>query len=145
VASYQSVVYETQRVYTSGATMAGFFTLGLDRSSMNVWGGANTSTSISVTATDVVLKAALEAMPNVGKVYVQRNPLATPGNFEWLVTFTSLLGDVPQLTVVSLPTTGASLLPTGAPLCVCVAVCAVAALAIAPPSLIDGIAHAMWA
>ena len=68
VASYLPVVYEVQRVYTTGATMAGFFTLRLDRSGVNVWGGVNTSVSISVTATDVAVKSALEGMPNVGKV-----------------------------------------------------------------------------
>jgi hypothetical protein len=149
VASYLPVVYDIQRVYTTGAvrfarvaglpaclhvvtsprlrclwgavvtdrcgcavlalcvqTMAGSFQLRLDRTGVNLWGGRNTSTPISVSATEVQVKQALEAMPNVGKVTVYRNPLPTAGTYEWLITFTTQLGDVPELTVFSQPTTG---------------------------------------
>jgi hypothetical protein len=104
VATYNAVEYEVQTITThnaDGHVMDGTFLLEMDRSTANLWGGVNTSDPISVSADEVDMKAALEAMPNIGQVTVSRvTEDAVKNTYTWFITFTSVLGDMPQLQVV---------------------------------------------
>jgi hypothetical protein len=112
LASYNPVRYEIQKINTqigSGNTIPSEsqFRLILDlRSSQkssqtNAIGGTRLMTNpINCSASAVDMKLALESMRDHLRVDVTRNELnagAPRGEYEWLITFTSLLGDVPSL------------------------------------------------
>lgn len=66
-AVYNPVLYEVQVIassITAGQSIptTGFFTLSLNRTGVNLWGGVNTSVSLAANASAVDVKRALEGV-----------------------------------------------------------------------------------
>lgn len=118
VASYNPVRYEIQRVFTQIAPLstipgASVFKLILDLQSLQknrVGGARHITTDIRCDADAVAMKLALESMRTGLRVDVTRNNLdgGARGTYEWLITFVSLLGDLPALTPESVSIVGST-------------------------------------
>ncbi|ETW09107.1 hypothetical protein, variant [Aphanomyces invadans] len=99
------VLLSVTTVREGQAPLYGSFRLGL---------GDETTANIPVTATDVVMKAALESLRQVSRVTVARSPQNKFGGYTWTVTFVEIntptiyglvlsnLGTLPPLTPVTL-------------------------------------------
>lgn len=107
VASYSGVVYEVQRIRTTGASaLSGTFSVTVT----NLDGVSGTTSAISYSASANVVKSAIDALNVVGTVTVSVTQTSVPlSTYDWFVTFTSYLGPVPSMTNGAVALGGGSL------------------------------------
>eukprot|EP01036_Dinobryon_divergens_P022354 gene22354-30602_t len=92
--------YEIQRLWTEGGNPTPL-------SGMIMINYGNDSTTVNFDASATELQVALEAMPSIGKVEVSRS-VQTNGQFSWLITFRSLIGNIGNLGVSNRQLLGSS-------------------------------------
>ena len=104
VAMYSPPVYEVQVIISNGGPTRGAFNLSFDVGAL--LGGTSNMLTISAplpfNATALDVATALETIPAVGAVHVDRTTLYAPANgspsgYAWSVTFLSTLGALPRL------------------------------------------------
>ena len=101
--SATAVVHEVQQI----ATIGGNPTPPLDRTFTLAYGGSTTS-SLPFDATDAQVKAALEAMPTVGLVDVNRTGPFGNGKYVWITKFRTNYGNLVNLAPVATGLSGTS-------------------------------------